>query len=226
MSTKTPKLEELSKTLAAKLGDTVTDGASDGQKYHSATRCAYISRAYQKLIKTLESVGVKVFNYLPDYYVTKDYEVGDVKEVIVNTTNRIQSVYYSTDERHNEYTQASKIFPAYYEKAKKGDDPNYVPSETNILWTIIDGKIKFLPEDAEITRVRTLAINDFAQFVIDKNDIVIPNNLEGLLILYAALEAHSDRGATAKYELTQKSIEQEIMLIKVANENDKIEDVS
>jgi len=216
------KFNEISKMLSVKVNDPVTGGGDDGQKYSAEARAGYILRSFRKTIKTLEALGMQLYEIIPGYYRTKrDIPSNQISDVTSN--GKLISVYVKTKDG---VQKASFCNPNNYMDIITETSVKYAPDEKNYRWSIIDGKLEILPVLKDTDSINILYKQDYPEVDIKTDvDLDIPNSLLGLLLLYASQEAYADRSDNGKYELTALSIKTEIELIKGSFEQQKTEDV-
>jgi len=245
MASQTPVLDRLSKDLSFKLFDPVTDGNDDGRVYSKELRLSYINRGYGKLVRTLEIIHPKIVKVFKDYY--QIVEAGNLDTYSSgNPTTEgegnaytlphpydVYDVYYeASGEAGGDMERADYLDPDNFLPTKLGLNDLYKATSDNRKWSVIDNKVILLPEGSNnyYYNVKLFVRNYFPHFRQDPDvgetlsDIGIPNDYQDILITMAAIEAMSDRGMSAKYQLYTSTLNTQLQLIAQDKINADIEE--
>lgn len=242
----TPILDKLSKDLSFKIFDPVSVGTYDGRVYSKELRLSYLNRAYGKLVRTLEVIHPKIVKVFKDYYKIVDLNESTVlSDSPGNTTTAgegntfeltfpfdVYDVYYYEsieDQANKVMRRADYLDPDNFLPTKLGLNDLYVATSDNRKWSLIDNKVILLPEgnNNKYYGVKLFCRNYFPEFNQDDasaSDISIPNDYKDILITMAAIEAMSDRGMTAKYQLYTATLNTQLQLIAQDKANADIEE--
>lgn len=219
----TPNLDRLSLALSYKIFDPVGTALEDGKKFYAISRINYINRAYSDLILIIESLYYDKPKIFPKYY--KLLEIGDLTsapyEYTLPKDYEIISVFY-TDQEDNNLRKADSIEPTTYLDAKYEVNAMNDPDTDNRKWTVIGGKLLFLPYNLSYYSVIALVRDSLGEFVQGgSEDIIIPKSLEPLLLEIAAREAMADDAQFDKVATYTKLIAERKELLAVQTATNK-----
>jgi len=242
----TPNFDKLSKDLSFKIFDPVSVGTYDGRVYTKELRASYLNRAYGKMIRTLEVIHPKITKVFKDYFqvfvagdlIYSDSEppikgnAGDGNSYTLPEPYDIYDVYYkASKEAWQKLQRADYLDPDNFLPTKLGLNDLYVATEDNRKWSLINNKVVLLPEGSstkyfEVTLFCRNYFPEFNQDSTDPNnkDISIPNDYYDILITMAAIEAMSDKGQQAKYQLYTATLNGQLQLIAQDKVNTDIEE--
>lgn len=248
MATLTTNLIRYSRDLSYKLGDVASLGTEDGEVYSAELRLKYLSRAYGRMKRILNAIFPETISKIfPDFYKVDTDKTISNNAIQLDTINayNIHDIYVK---RSSDATgtgldpdsvttwlsyQANYILPENYFRVKYNDSTEYyIPNEADgrFYYTIIDGNIKFLPEDTTYTWFADLFYqnNVTHESYEGTNDLRIPYDYLDLLLTLAAQEAMYDTGdqrALSRAQVYGNDIDRQVgILINKAQKEDIKED--
>lgn len=227
----TPKLNKASVDLSIRLGDPVTEYNSDGRIFSKDVRLSLLNSAFQKVIRTLESLGDDVEKIINNYYqmitIPDDGYVQDSNGIwhykLIHGYN-ILDVYYinSTDNSGKriraDYTPADKFYSEWY-----GINAFTMAQVNKKKWTVVDNKLILFPftvSAPDYKYVQVLTKNYFTNLSHDLlNDdkgveLNLPNYCMDMLISYATIEGMTLIKDQSRYELFLKQLTMQLELLR------------
>jgi hypothetical protein len=194
----TPILDKLNIDLSYKIFDPIETAETNGQVFSSYLRKTYLSRAYGKLVRSLEIIYDNMDEIVPDYYKlisisVADNLVGGSLSYTLDSGFSYKAVYYRPNET-TETKRAKEIKPMEYLDYKAGIDSFFTPSYNQRYWTIINDELKLLPEDPKMYNMLLFLAKKRSLFLQEDVDIELPTHYHDLLLVAAASEAMGDNG--------------------------------
>ena len=230
---KAEKLIKLSKDLSFKIFDPVSTGDSDGKLFSAELRLGYINRAFGTLIRTLETIHPKLSKVFKNYYQIVPIDFAEGYYELPHNYDVFDIYYHDTDSEWETTPQqrASYIEPVNYKSTEAGLNDFREATEISRYWTIIDNKIRILPDPSTIEyfNVQMVARNYFPEFTYSNDadtipDIDIPTDYMDILITMAAIEAMSDKGETTKYQLYTNALSGKLQLLAESKKYESIKE--
>ena len=191
-------LDKLNIDLSYKIFDPIETAETNGQVFSSYLRKTYLSRAYGKLVRSLEIIYDNMDEIVPDYYKlisisVADNLVGGSLSYTLDSGFSYKAVYYRPNET-TETKRAKEIKPIEYLDYKAGVDSFFTPSYNQRYWTIVNEELKLLPEDPKMYNMLLFLTKRRSFFLQDGIDIDLPTHYHDLLLAAAASEAMADNG--------------------------------
>lgn len=227
MATNT-NLINLSKQLASKLGDRVTQGDADGVKYTAELRANYLSRGFTRLRRIARSFVDDVSELFSDYYsmttATGVKAADGVALGVGSLSHKIFDLFAvtGTTPEDMKVIPATRLDPKTFFRLQYEDSSYHKPSATSFFYSVIGDKVRYLPA-IDLLAVQILfstATDDF-DYATEGRDIKIPAEYNDLLLTLAAQEAMYDAGDTNKAQAYMGDIKGQIELIQVISAQGK-----
>ena len=213
----TPILSNLNVELSYKIFDPVSSSTTNGQIFSSSLRTSYLSRAYNKLARVLEQIYQDVSHIFPAYYITIDLSSYIDGQTEIPDYYDILNIYYRSNAKSS-LKRMRYIPPTTYYNVKAGIDSFYTPSIAERYWTIIEGKLKVLPNETSLyNTVEGVVKNKVRTLVLDgSSDIDISSNYFDLLLTLAAMEASADNAEWQAYNVYRQTFLDDVRLMAQA----------
>lgn len=225
------KALDLSKELALKLGDPITDNG-DGKLFYKADRYNYLERALGRLNRILKTI---MGDAAPRFATNLRYFSADIPNngsdgrdiVLKESTNEIVPIkiltLYPTISGRSELCKANYIKPEQYVDTKNGLNTDYLVTEADAVkkgstyYTILNGKINLLPilKDAKYTAIEMIYQGDTVGNLTEDSDVEVFNEYKDLLLGMAAKEGMMDLGRTDKVSLYTSDINNELSALNI-----------
>lgn len=224
-------LNQLSKDLAYKLQDPVTDGATmNGKRITKDERLGYLIRAYRRMTRLITNLHPQLLNKL-SHILFSNISINSNSEGIITNTFNFEEIYeiFCKEVTHEAYTKAVFIEPDNYLSVKEGENNFYVPDLNlkNYYWSLIDGKVNILPATTWECRIKYRKPIAADLTYNGTQDINIPNEFIDLLLSLACLEAYMDIGQADMINVYNNDVQLQLGLLRAEKqEKDKKDETS
>lgn len=194
----TPNLLELSRDLAYKLQDPVSNGSSNGERFTAYHRLRYIIRGYRRLLRLLEELLPEQINKIFTNYFKVNQFTSSSVGILGMTASSIREaleVLVRWQSGTEEWIRADYIDPMDYLSIETGQNDFYSPdlNQQRVFWTMIGDNISLLPQVQYTMKV--FYIGSIPNFEYNgSTDIDMPIEFFDILLALAASEAYLDVG--------------------------------
>lgn len=195
-------IRELDYLLSIKLGDPVLDNG-DGEVFDLIERFAYLEKAYNKTVRLLRvAMGIYAPIFAKKKYTKKIIFTKGESEFDLDSYSEIEQVYvsYSLGNGKGSTALAMRSSEDSYLSTKYGLNSQKTPSFTEkiIYYTIVDDKIKLLPEASSngsngyYSDATVLYLNDGIKVANVNSNLPIERNYIDLVLNFACVEGMLD----------------------------------